>query len=136
MKKLVLPLIVIESVGEDAEEFVAKIMKNRIEAFSIYHSLLTDSLISKFPNLPSHGDIANFVMETLFCWNDYGTSATCPCTCHPSLPNSNLHTFGFECPCMHDDAHDDLPELTPTSPSSESIDLDAALEAILDPVAA
>lgn len=98
--KSVLPLIIIESAGDEAESFVTKLMLNRLEAFAIYHNLLTDSLISKFPDLPDHSEIANFVMETLFCWNDYGTNATCPCACHPSLPNSELHAHGFECPCM------------------------------------
>jgi len=134
--KQVLPLIIFEAAGEEAEEFVAKIMRNRQEAFAIYHSLLTDSLISRFPELPAPSEIANFVMETLFYWANYTNNSNCPCYCHPSLPNSNLHTFGFECPCMHDAARDELPQPTPIKPTSESLNLDDALDAILEPAAA
>lgn len=122
--EIVLPLIIIESAGTDVNQFITKVMRNRLDAFFIYHSLLTDSLICKFPELSGHREIANFVLETLFCWNDYGTNAACPCVCHPSLPNSNLHAFGLECPCMSDPAYEMAPTPDPPRPT-----LRAAMEA-------
>lgn len=43
--------------------------------------------------------VAEAVLSTLTEWLDVETGELCPCSCHPQLPNSDLHDFGFGCNC-------------------------------------
>lgn len=43
--------------------------------------------------------LADIALEALTVWSSVRTGAPCPCSCHPQLPESDLHDYGFDCPC-------------------------------------
>lgn len=45
------------------------------------------------------GTLADVALDTLTVWQDVETGEPCPCSCHPRLPESDLHDFGFRCNC-------------------------------------
>ncbi|ULN47855.1 hypothetical protein MI170_00225 [Mycolicibacterium goodii] len=44
-------------------------------------------------------DLADVVISALTEWPDVETGEPCRCSCHPQLPGSELHDFGFDCNC-------------------------------------
>jgi hypothetical protein len=49
------------------------------------------------PLLPAERAMA--VLAALTEWDDVNSGEPCHCGCHPRLPESDLHDFGFGCPC-------------------------------------
>ena len=45
--------------------------------------------------------LADAALDALTVWKRQGTDdyERCSCGCHPQLPSSDLHDFGFDCPC-------------------------------------
>jgi len=43
--------------------------------------------------------LADFALDTLTAWRDVETGAPCRCSCHPQLPTSDRHDYGFDCMC-------------------------------------
>lgn len=44
-------------------------------------------------------DLAEALLAALTEWPDIDTGELCRCSCHPQLPSSDLHDFGFACNC-------------------------------------
>lgn len=44
-------------------------------------------------------DRARSIIDALFVWRRE-TGDVCHCSCHPHLPSSDMHDYGFACPCM------------------------------------
>jgi len=44
-------------------------------------------------------DTADAALAALTEWTDSETGQHCRCSCHPQLPGSELHDFGFDCNC-------------------------------------
>lgn len=42
---------------------------------------------------------AGAVLDALVVWDDVNSGERCHCSCHPRLPESDFHDFGFDCPC-------------------------------------
>lgn len=40
------------------------------------------------------------VLDALFSWEHVTGDDDCGCSCHPRLPESDLHGYGFDCPCQ------------------------------------
>lgn len=38
-------------------------------------------------------------LDALTVWNDINSGDPCHCSCHPRLPDGDLHDYGFDCPC-------------------------------------
>lgn len=57
--------------------------------------------------------VADAVLAALTEWNDSETGELCRCSCHPQLPSSDLHDFGFDCNCTrtHDQRRDSIRKL-------------------------
>ncbi|BCI78817.1 hypothetical protein MTY66_04420 [Mycolicibacterium sp. TY66] len=57
--------------------------------------------------------VADAVLVALTEWPDIETGQLCPCSCHPQLPSSDLHDFGFACNCTRtrDQRRDSVREL-------------------------
>lgn len=45
--------------------------------------------------------VAEVALEALTQWRDIDTGEGCRCSCHPQLPDTDLHDFGFDCRCTH-----------------------------------
>lgn len=43
--------------------------------------------------------MAAAVLSALTEWPDIESGELCSCSCHPHLPSSDLHDFGFDCTC-------------------------------------
>ncbi len=44
-------------------------------------------------------ELADVVLEALFTWRYVDSGDECVCGCHPTLPSSDFHGYGFECNC-------------------------------------
>ena len=38
-------------------------------------------------------------VDALTVWKDVSSGDPCQCACHPRLPDSDFHGYGFDCPC-------------------------------------
>jgi len=47
------------------------------------------------------GALADAVMDALTVWRYVDSGERCWCSCHPRLPDSDLHDYGFDCVCAH-----------------------------------
>lgn len=43
--------------------------------------------------------LADATLDALLVWRYVDSDALCRCSCHPQLPDSDLHDFGLTCPC-------------------------------------
>lgn len=43
--------------------------------------------------------LADVALDALTVWRDSDTGDRCTCVCHPRLPETDLHDFGFDCVC-------------------------------------
>lgn len=87
-----------------AEAHRARIERDRQEARRRYREYLAPVLDASGVS----GDVdalADAVLEALVSWSDVETHELCRCSCHPQLPGSDFHDFGFACPCtqIHED---------------------------------
>lgn len=44
---------------------------------------------------------ASEILDALCRWSDVEGGDACRCSCHPRLPESDLHGYGFDCGCRH-----------------------------------
>ncbi|MUL78967.1 hypothetical protein [Mycolicibacterium sp. CBMA 226] len=44
-------------------------------------------------------ELAETVLDALLVWRDVDSGTPCRCSCHPQLPDSSRHDYGFTCPC-------------------------------------
>lgn len=49
--------------------------------------------------------VADAVLAALTEWPDIETGELCRCSCHPKLPSSEFHDFGFGCNCTRTHKH-------------------------------
>ena len=85
-------LHVIEFPAGAGEELRAQAERYRAEARTMYLAHLSQHL--------SEADAA-IALDALTIWNDMTSGDRCGCSCHPRLPESDLHDYGFDCPCRH-----------------------------------
>ena len=45
------------------------------------------------------GALADVALEALTLWLHVDSGEPCSCSCHPRLPESNFHDYGFGCGC-------------------------------------
>ena len=83
-------LHVIEFPAGAGEEFRAQAERHRAVARTRYLALLSQHV--------SQSDAAT-ALDALTTWNDVTSGDRCGCSCHPRLPGSDLHDYGFDCPC-------------------------------------
>ncbi|KKC06167.1 hypothetical protein [Mycobacterium nebraskense] len=43
--------------------------------------------------------LADVTLDALTVWRYIDTGERCRCSCHPRLPETDLHDYGFACPC-------------------------------------
>jgi hypothetical protein len=44
---------------------------------------------------------AEAILDALTLWRRIASEDECHCSCHPHLPTSDFHDYGFDCPCRH-----------------------------------
>jgi hypothetical protein len=45
------------------------------------------------------GELADIALDALAMWRYVDSGERCRCSCHPRLPDSDLHDYGFDCVC-------------------------------------
>ncbi|MEZ0362616.1 hypothetical protein ACAG26_02770 [Mycobacterium sp. pUA109] len=85
------------SDDDGAAEYRQRIERARAVARQRYH----DYLAATFDR---HGDhdpraLADVALDALTGWRDINNGQRCMCACHPRLPESDFHDYGFGCTC-------------------------------------
>jgi hypothetical protein len=81
----------------DGEGFRQKLERSRIESRRRYHDHLAAVFIAR--DCPDPHALADAALDALTVWRRLGSDEQCSCCCHPQLPGSDFHDFGFGCPC-------------------------------------
>ncbi|MDO3401269.1 hypothetical protein QWI29_14610 [Mycolicibacterium neoaurum] len=69
----------------------------RAHARSRYGAYLEEVLTVR--GVADPAGVAAAALSALTEWPDIETGELCRCSCHPQLPNTDLHDFGFDCTC-------------------------------------
>lgn len=80
-----------------AEEWRAERERTRSEARRVHRSRLIDALAAAGLGDPEW--VADVSMAALFVYNAVETGEPCLCSCHPRVPEGDLHDYGRSCPC-------------------------------------
>jgi hypothetical protein len=85
-----------------AAEWRAERDRHRAEARRRYIAHLNSALeqLRRTDHLDPEAEAAA-VLDALVVWNDISTGHPCPCSCHPRLPEGDVHDYGFDCSCRH-----------------------------------
>jgi hypothetical protein len=46
------------------------------------------------------GELADAALDALTVWRYVDSGERCWCSCHPRLPETDLHDYGFDCVCV------------------------------------
>lgn len=65
-----------------------------------YHDRLIAVLTAVDRSSTSVPDLADAVLDDLFAVTAVESGGRCVCSCHPHMPESDLHDYGFDCPCQ------------------------------------
>jgi hypothetical protein len=65
------------------------------------HRRYRDHLAAVFTRyrLADPGELADVALDALTVWRYVDGGERCRCACHPQLPDSDLHDYGFDCVC-------------------------------------
>lgn len=81
-----------------AEERRAERDRARAEARRRYREFLVSALDAE--GVPENlEDLADRAIDLLTTWTDVESGEPCHCSCHPRLPESDFHEYGFGCIC-------------------------------------
>lgn len=80
-----------------AEEWRERRERERTTARARYLELMTAE-VELLGGVDDPGGLAQRLSDVLFVHHDED-GHECPCSCHPHLPSSDLHDFGFACSC-------------------------------------
>lgn len=67
------------------------------QARSRYRDHLTEVLGGR--GVEEAAAVADVVLDALTEWRYIDTGERCTCSCHPRLPDRDLHDYGFDCVC-------------------------------------
>ncbi len=81
-----------------AAEHRARVQRLRREARRRHSEHLGSVLDANGVTAPVE-PVVSVVLDALFDWRDVERGERCACSCHPRLPDDDLHDFGFACPC-------------------------------------
>lgn len=80
-----------------AAEYRERSERARVEARSRYRDHLTEVMRER--SVDDAAAVADVVLDALTEWRCIDTGERCTCSCHPRLPDSDRHDFGFDCGC-------------------------------------
>ena len=92
------PELHVIKVASDVER-LAERDRQRREGRQRYHDRLLAALplLDELPDLASRADA---ILDNLFIVTRRGEGDECHCSCHPHLPDNDLHDYGFACACQ------------------------------------
>ena len=82
----------------DAEAHRAQLQHRRESVRRRYHALVAAALDATEGRAPAA--VTTAVLDALFR-HERSDGSICGCSCHPRLPDGDLHNAGFDCPCQH-----------------------------------
>lgn len=80
-----------------AAEYRERTARARSEARRRYHKHLVAVVDQHGVTAPER--LADAVLDALTVWRYIDSGEVCRCSCHPRLPESDLHDYGFDCVC-------------------------------------
>lgn len=100
----------LETVGEDPELYVinfsdaagaAEDRQRRERARSTARGRYRDYLVAilELHSFEDPGALADVALDALTLWHHVDSGEPCSCPCHPRLPESDFHDYGFGCRC-------------------------------------
>ena len=78
-------------------EYRERIEHARNQARSLYRDHLT--AVFDRHRVAEPGELADAALDALTVWRYVDTGERCRCSCHPRLPETDLHDYGFACVC-------------------------------------
>jgi hypothetical protein len=78
-------------------EYREHIEHARNQARSLYRDHLT--AVFDRHRVAEPGELADAALDALTVWRYVDTGERCRCSCHPRLPETDLHDYGFACVC-------------------------------------
>src|SRR5690606_3069327 len=82
-----------------ADEHRAKLARHRAESRRRYADYLASVLIG-CDDVVDATERAGIILDALTMWRRDDAADACACSCHPRLPESDFHEYGFGCNCM------------------------------------
>lgn len=82
-----------------AAEYRERSEHARVQARLRYRDHLTEVLGGC--GVDDAATVADVVLDALTEWRYIDTGERCTCSCHPRLPDSDRHDYGFDCVCSH-----------------------------------
>lgn len=92
-----------DAVVLTAADYRERSERARLEARSRYRDHLTSVLSGSGIN--DAASAADIVLDALTEWRYTDSGERCTCSCHPRLPDSDLHDYGFDCTCTRTPDH-------------------------------
>jgi hypothetical protein len=80
-----------------AAEYRERIERARIEARRRYRHHL--AVVFDLHGSCDPDALAEIALDALTAWRNVESGERCPCSCHPRLPESDFHDYGFGCVC-------------------------------------
>lgn len=80
-----------------AAEHRERLEQARITARRRYHDYL--AAVFDLHSSTDPGAFADLALDALMGWRYVESGEPCPCSCHPRLPESDFHDYGFGCGC-------------------------------------
>jgi hypothetical protein len=80
-----------------AAEYRERRERALVEARSRYRHHLTEMLAAC--GIDEAAPVADVVLDALTEWRYIDSGERCTCSCHPHLPDSDRHDYGFDCVC-------------------------------------
>lgn len=99
IRRLMPPLIVVDDDAAlpTAAEHGERRERARVQARSRYRDHLTEVLSGC--GVDDATAVADVVLDALTEWRYVDSGERCVCSCHPRLPDSDRHDYGFDCGC-------------------------------------
>lgn len=86
-----------DAVLPTAAEYRERRQRARVVARSRYRDHLTQALGGR--GVDEAAAVADVVLDALTEWRYVDSDEPCRCSCHPQLPDSDRHDYGFDCVC-------------------------------------
>ena len=83
--------------GSGAASYRERLERVRSEAYSRYREHL--AAVFDQHGVAAPGELADVTLDALTGWRYVDSGERCICSCHPRLPQSDLHDYGFDCVC-------------------------------------
>jgi len=74
--------------------------RSKEEAHRLYREIVVETLTELAHSPVDLDNQAAVILSALFAPTRIDGGEPCPCSCHPRLPESDIHGYGFDCSCQ------------------------------------